>query len=139
MAFWKTITGDQIQLLDTEVTIMSSVTPLQDIDTCVLNASNFARGYLTAGPLEDAPAIPPEIVDDVIAIARYNYLAQEPTGTLLTDIRRTAYDHALAHLRDIANDKSTYTEADPSTLPPTDVGFGKWGSQTQIGMRTNPT
>jgi len=139
MANWKTIAGDQIQLLDTEVTIMSSVTPLQDIDTCVLNASGFARGYLSAGPVEPAPAIPPEVVDDVIAIARYTYLAQEPTGTLLTDIRRTAYDHALAHLRDIAANKSHYTEADPSLFPTTVVGFGKWGSQTQIGMRTNPT
>jgi len=138
MAFWKILSGDNIQLLDTEVTIMSSVSPLQDIDTCVLQASHFARGYLIQGPLEPAPAVAPEIVDDVIAIARYNYLAQEPTGTLLTDIRRIAYDHAKTHLMDIANNKSTYTSADPTVIPPAPLQFGKWGSQTQISMRTNP-
>jgi|SRR5215475_15239129 len=137
MAFWQIITGDNNQLLDSEKTIMEFATPLQDIDTCVLQACNFVRGYLTAGPLEPAPRVPPEVVDDTIAIARYNYLAQEPTGTLLTDIRRTAYDHAVAHLRDIANDKSSYTAADPTTLPPTEVLFGKFGSETKIPMRTS--
>jgi len=139
MAFWKTLTGDDIQLLDTEVTIMTSVTPLQDVDTCVLQAANFVRGYLTHGPLEPAPTVPPECAGDVIAIARYNYLAQEPTGTLLTKIRQDAYNNAKAHLLDIANAKTTYTSPDPTTLPPVELLFGKWGSQTQIGMRTNPT
>jgi len=137
MAFWITITGDNIQLLDSEKTVMEFATPLQDLDTCVLQACNFTRGYLTAGPLEPMPTIPPEVVDDAIAIARYNYLAQEPTGTLLTDIRRVAYDHAMAHLRDISSDKSAYTAADPATLPPAEVAFGKSGTELRIAMRTS--
>jgi hypothetical protein len=137
MPFWKTLTGDNIQLLDTEVTIMASITPLQDIDTCVLNASSTVRGYIAAGGniLEPAPAVPPECVDDVIAIARAKYLAQEPTGTLLTKIRQDERDIAYQHLRDIAKDVATITQAD---VPPTSEQFGKWGSQTQIAMRTNP-
>ena len=138
MAFWITLSGDNIKLLDTETTIMSSVQPLQDLDTCVKSASDYARGYIAAGGniLEPEPAVPPEVVDDVIALARATYLAQEPTGTLLTDIRRTERDNAIAHLRDIAKGISTVTQAD---VPPTSEQFGKWGSQNQIGMRTNPT
>src|SRR5262245_5381051 len=96
MPNWITLSGDNIKLLDTEVTIMASVTPLQDIDTCVLNASNYVRGYIAAGGnvMEAAPAVPPEVVDDVIALARATYLAQEPTGTLLTEVRRTERDNA---------------------------------------------
>src|SRR6516164_672369 len=114
MANWVTLTGDNIQLLDTEVTIMSSVTPLQDIDTCVFNASNTVRGYVAGGGniLEPAPTVPPECVDDVVAIARYNYLAQEPTGTLLTKIRQDQNLNAYAHLRDIAKGVATITQAD---------------------------
>jgi len=136
MANWLILTGDNIQLLDTEVTIMASVTPLQDIDTCVLNASNTARGYVAAGghPMEAAPAVPPECVDDVIAIARAKYLAQEPTGTLLTKIRQDERTMAYQHLRDIAKNVSTITEAD---VPASDEQFGKWGSATEVLMRTD--
>lgn len=137
MAFWVTLTGDNIKLLDTEVTIMASVVPLQDIDTCVQNASDYARGYIAAGgnPMEPGHSVPPEVVDDVIALARATYLAQEPTGTLLTKVRQTERDNAIAHLRDIAKDISTITQADVS---PTEEQFGRWGSQVQIAMRTNP-
>jgi hypothetical protein len=139
MANWKTVTEDDIKLLDTEVTIMASVTPLQAIDVCVLNACNYVRGYLMGGgnQIEDAPTVPPECVDDVIALARATYLAQEPTGTLLTEVRREERDHAIDHLRDIAKGLSTITQGE--TLTADIFLFGKWGSQTQIGMRTNPT
>jgi hypothetical protein len=134
---WKILTGDDIQLLDTETTIMASVSPLQDIDTCVLNASATVRGYVAGGGniLEPAPAVPPECVDDVIAIARAKYLAQEPTGTLLTKIRQDERDIAYKHLLDISNEKVTITQAD---VPPTSEQFGKWGSQVKIDMITNP-
>ena len=140
MANWKTVSEDDIKLLDTEVTIMSSVSPLQGIDICVLNACNYVRGYLMGGGnvIEAAPSVPPECVDDVIALARATYLAQEPTGTLLTEVRRTERDNAIAHLRDIAKDLSTVTQGE-ITDPGEIVLFGKWGSQTQIAMRTNPS
>jgi len=139
MGNWKTLTGDNIQLLDTEVTIMASVSPLQDLDTCVLNASETVRGYVRGGgyDLEPAPSVPPECVDDTIAIARYNYLAQEPTGTLLTKIRQDQNANAYAHLRDVAKDISAVTDAVIPNPPP--GAGGLWGSQQQIAMRTNPT
>ena len=104
MASWITITGDDIRLLDTEKTIMEGVTPLQDLDTVVASACNHVRGYLAGGGniMEPSPAVPPECVDDVISIARYRYLAQEPTGTLISATRQKEYAIALAHLRDIA-------------------------------------
>jgi hypothetical protein len=137
MANWKTISGDDIRLLDTEKSIMEGVAPLQDLDSCVLSACNYCRGYVAAGnPLEVAPSIPPEVVDDAIAIARATYLAQEPTGTLLTEIRREERDNALAHLRDIAKDISTITQAE---VPPTSDQFGAWGSANRIPMRTEDT
>jgi|SRR5215468_9241430 len=136
MANWVILSGDNIKLLDTEVTIMSSVTPLQDIDTCVLNAAYRVRGYISGGGnvMEPAPAVPPECVDDVIALARATYLAQEPTGTLLTKIRQDERDIALAHLRDIAKDIAAVTQGD---MPSEDLLFGKWGSATEILMRTD--
>lgn len=135
MANWTILTGDNIRLLDTEKTIMEAVTPLQDLDTCVLSASHYVRGYLEAGGniMEPAPAVAPEVVDDVIAIARATYLAQEPTGTLLTEIRREERDNAIAHLRDIAKDIATVTQGD---IPPGDLSGGQWGSATRIAMRT---
>jgi hypothetical protein len=138
MANWLILSGDNIKLLDTEVTIMASVTPLQDLDTCVLNASNYVRGYLAGGGnvMEPAPAVPPECVDDVIAIARATYLAQEPTGTLLTKVRQDQYDNAIAHLRDIAKELSAITQGDV-VPPPIGVG-GNWGSVAEIQMRTDP-
>lgn len=137
MANWKTLTGEDIRLLDTEKTIMEGVAPLQDLDSCVLSACNYARGYLAGGgnPLETAPTIPPEVVDDVIAIARATYLAQDPSGILLTEIRREERDNALAHLRDIAKDLSSITQAD---IDPITNQFGKSGSVTQFLMRTDP-
>jgi hypothetical protein len=135
MANWLIITGDNIRLLDTEKTIMEGVVPLQDLDSCVLSASNYCRGYVEAGgnTMEPAPAIPPEVVDDAIAIARATYLAQEPTGTLLTEIRREERDNALAHLRDIAKGIATVTQGD---VPPVVGEGGAWGSATRIPMRT---
>jgi hypothetical protein len=138
MANWVILSGDNIKLLDTEVTIMASVTPLQDLDTCVLNASNYVRGYLAGGGniMEPAPTVPPECVDDVIAIARATYLAQEPTGTLLTKVRQDQYDNAIAHLRDIAKELSAVTQGDVVPLP---IGVGgTWGSIAEIQMRTDP-
>jgi hypothetical protein len=135
MASWVIVTGDNIKLLDTEVTIMASVTPLQDIDTCVLNACHYVRGYLAGMLMEPAPSVPPECVDDVIALARATYLAQEPTGTLLTKIRQDERDNAIEHLRDIAKELSTVTQGE--VIPPIGSG-GQWGSQVKIDMRTNP-
>jgi hypothetical protein len=138
MANWIILTGDNIRLLDTEKTIMEGVTPLQDLDTCVTTACNYVRGYLAGGGnvMELAPAVPSEVVDDVIAIARATYLAQEPTGTLLTEIRREERDNALAHLRDIAKGIATVTQGDIIPLP---GEGGKWGSAPRIAMRTEDT
>ncbi len=136
MANWTILTGDNIKLLDTEKTIMESVGPLQDLDICVLQASSIARGYVRGGGFaeEPGPAVPPEVVDDVIALARYSYLAQEPTGTLLTAVRQKEYDNAMAHLRDIAKGISAVTEGD---VPPTSQQFGSFGTETKIIMRTS--
>jgi hypothetical protein len=138
MANWKTLTGDDIRLLDTEKTLMENVVTLQDLDSCVLSACNYVRGYVAAGgnPMEPAPAVPPECVDDALVIARYTYLAQDPTATLLTEVRQKERDRADAHLRDIAKDISTITQAE---VPPTSEQFGKWGSATRIPMRTEDT
>lgn len=138
MALWKILTGDDIRLLDTEKTIMEGVTPLQDLDSCVLSASHYCRGYIEAGGniMEPAPAVPPEVVDDAIALARATYLAEEPTGTLLTEIRREERDNALAHLRDIAKGLATVTQGDIIPLP---GEGGKWGSAPRIAMRTEDT
>jgi hypothetical protein len=137
MPNWITLTGADIRLLDTEKTIMEGVTPLQDVDSCVLSACNYVRGYLAGGGniMEPAPAVPPECTDDALAIARYSYLAQEPTGTLLTAIRQKERDDAYKHLVDIAKDVASITQGE---LPPntTDIGSGSWGSAPRIAMRT---
>ncbi len=136
MANWITLTEDDVRLLDTEKTLMEGIAPLQDIPSCVLSASNFARGYVAGGgnPMEPAPAIPPECFDDVIAIARATYLAQDPSGTLLTEIRQKERDNAIAHLRDIAKGVVTVTSADLETPS---GQTGKWGGETKIDMRTH--
>ena len=137
MPNWITLTGADIRLLDTEKTIMEGVTPLQDLDSVVLSACNYVRGYLAGGGniMETAPAVPPECADDALAIARYTYLAQEPTGTLLTAIRQKERDDAYKHLVDIAKDVAAITQGE---LPPdtVDIGSGSWGSATRIAMRT---
>ena len=137
MPNWIILTGADIRLLDTEVTIMEGVAPEQDLDTVVVSACNYVRGYLAGGGniMEPAPAVPPECVDDVISIARYRYLGQEPTGTLISQFRQKEYDDSIAHLRDIAKDVAAITQGE---LPPntTDIGSGSWGSATRIAMRT---
>jgi hypothetical protein len=134
---WIILSGDNIRLLDSEVTIMASVTPLQDLDGLVLTASNYVRGYVEGGgnTMEPSPAVPPECVDDVLAIARYNYLTQEPTGTLITDVRQKERDYAEKHLLDIAKEIAAVTQGE---LPPdtVDITIGSWGSATRIAMRT---
>jgi|SRR5215470_18341224 len=136
MANWITLTGDNIRLLDTEKTIMEGVTPLQDLDSCVASASDRVRGYVAGGgnTMEARPAVPPECVDDTIAIARFTYLTQDPTGTLLTDIRQKEYDDAIAHLRDIAKELAAVTQGDTGSTVPLSVG--DWGSVTRVVMRT---
>ena len=137
MPNWITLTGADIRLLDTEVTIMAAAMPKQDLDSVVLSACNYVRGYMAGGGniMEPAPAVPPECVDDALAIARYSYLAQEPTGTLLTAIRQKERDDAYKHLVDIAKDVAAITQGE---LPPNtvDIGSGTWGSATRIAMRT---
>ena len=136
MANWIILTGTNIRLLDSETVAMLNVDVLQTIDSCVLSASAFARSYVAGGGniLEPSPAVPPECVDDVIALARATYLAQEPSGSLLTPIRQKERDDAMAHLRDIAKDIATVTPA--GDIPPGDFREGKWGSATRIAMRT---
>ena len=130
---WVILTGRDILLLDTERTIMAAAAPLQDLDTCVLSASNLARGYIEGGgnTLDVAPSVPPECANDVLAIARYDYLAQDPSGTLLTPIRQKEYDNALSHLRDIAKQVATVTQGAATT-----VTTGQWGSISRLPMRT---
>jgi hypothetical protein len=138
MPNWIILTGDDIRLLDTETTIMQGIAPLQDLDSCVQSASNLARGYVAGGGniVEAAPSVPPECKDDVLAIGRYNYLAQEPTGTLITPVRQKEFDAAMAHLRDIAKSLTAITQA---SVPDTSRQFGQWGSVQQFDMRTDPT
>lgn len=138
MGNWIVLTGEDIQLLDTEITIMASIQPLQSLDVCVQNAANYARGYIAGGanPLEPSPAVPPECVDDVICLARASYLAQEPTGTLLTKVRQDERTLAIAHLHDIAKDIVMITAA---VVSPTEEKFGKWGCTQAFVMRTDPT
>jgi hypothetical protein len=89
--------------------------------------------------MEPEPSIPTECVDDVIAIARATYLAQDPTGTLLTPIRQKERDNAYLHLKDIAKEISAITPADPSlTGTAQELKYGKWGSKTYFPMRTDP-
>jgi hypothetical protein len=136
MANWVILSGDNIRLLDSEIVAMLNVVTLQDIDSCVLSASSFARSYVAGGGniLEPSPAVPPEVVDDVIALSRATYLAQEPSGSLLTPIRQKERDDAMAHLRDIAKGIATVT---PGDIPPNGIGVGgNWGSATRIAMRT---
>jgi hypothetical protein len=140
MPNWIILSSDNIRLLDTEKTIMEGVTPLQDLDSCVLNACGNVRGYVEGGgnTMEDSPAVPPECVDDVMAIARFTYLTQDPTGTLLTPLRQKEYDYAMAHLRDIAKEIASVTQG---ALPvgTTDITIGKWGSTSRVAMRTETT
>jgi len=134
MANWRTLSGDDIRLLDTERTIMADVTPLQDLDTCVQSACDIVRGYVAGGGNTiEATGVPPECVEDAVTIGRYIYLAQDPTGTLLTDNRKKEYDDAIAHLRDIAKELSAVTQG-ATTTPP--ISVGSWGSATRIKMIT---
>ena len=135
MAFWKTLTGANVRLLTTEQTIMAQVSPLQTLDICMASAVDYVRGYVAAGGnTMETVGVPAECVDDAVTIARYTYLAQDPTGTLLTAIRQKEWDDALAHLRDIAKEISTVTQGDTGGVAP--VGAGKWGSITRMPMRT---
>ena len=136
---WITLTDADIRLLETEVTIMAGVTPSQTLASCVLSAAGYVRGYVEGGgnTMEPSPAVPPECVDDTLAIARYNYLAQDPTGTLLTPIRQKERDDAYKHLVDIAKEVAAVTQGQLPTGT-TDITIGKWGSAQKILMRTDP-
>jgi hypothetical protein len=111
MATWITVSADDVRLLENEKTIMESVDVSQTLQQCVDSAANFARGYVRP-PKAAAPQVPPEIVDDVVAIARVSYLGQEPSGTLLTDFRKAERDNAIAHLKDVAKGLISVTAPD---------------------------
>jgi phage gp36-like protein len=111
MATWITVTADDVRLLENEKTIMESVDASQTLQQCVDSAANFARGYVPA-PRAPAPTVPPEVVDDVAAIARASYLSQEPSGTLLTELRQRERDNAIAHLKDVAKGLAMVTAPD---------------------------
>lgn len=138
MPNWIMLTADNVRLMATEETIMANAGPTNDLQSCVLKAIDVARGYVSGGAntMEPAPAVPPEVADDVIAIARATYLAQDPTGTLLTPIREKERDLAFAHLRDVAKRVSTVTQGH---LTAPDITIGKWGTYPQIQMRTVST
>ncbi len=111
MATWITLTEDNVRLLEVEKANMDAIEPSQTLQQCVDSAANFARGYIPP-PKAAAPSVPPECVDDVAAIARASYLAQEPSGTLLTKLRQEERDGAIAHLKDIARGLVTITKPD---------------------------
>jgi hypothetical protein len=135
MGNWNILSGRDIRLMDAERTIMDSLTPIHSLDDCVLAASNRVRGYVAGGAhtMEPAPAVPPECVDDVVALARESYLCQDPSGTLLTPVRQKQFDDAMAHLRDVAKRISAVTQGAVATP---DIAVGKWGSAMRIAMRT---
>lgn len=140
MPNWITLKGTDVRLLQTEETIMGQASPTHTLDDCVASAMNIARGYVAgaANPLEPQ-GVPPETVDDVIAIARASYLAQDPTATLLTPQRQKERDNAYLHLRDVAKELSWVTPADLSTTTPEqERRYGTWGSVQQLVMRTDP-
>lgn len=135
MANWLILSGRDIRLMDAERVIMDAATPIHSIDDCMLAASNTVRGYVRGGyaTMEPAPAVPPECVDDAVALARATYLSQDPTGTLYTPIRQKEYDNAIAHLRDVAKRISAVTQG---AVAMTDIAIGQWGSAQRIAMRT---
>lgn len=111
MASWIIVLDSDVRLLENEKSIMESVATSQTLQQCVDSAANFARGYVPP-PKSAAPAVPPEIVDDVVAIARVSYLGQEPSGMLVTDFRKTERDNAISHLKDVAKGLVTVTKPD---------------------------
>ena len=132
---WTNLSGRDVRLMDAERTIMDQSTPVQSLDQCMVTAVNFVRGYVEGGAnTMEASGVPPEAVDDAIVMARVNYLAQDPTGTLLTAIRQKEWDNALAHLRDIAKRVAAVTQGIVSVV---DVATGSWGSKPLLGMRTD--
>lgn len=138
MPNWITLTGRDIRLMDAERAIMDAATPIKSIDDCMLSAANTVRGYVRGGfaTMEPAPAIPPETVDDCVAIARATYLAQDPTGTLYTPIRQKERDNAIAHLRDVAKRISGVTQG---AVAVPDIAVGQWGTVPRLIMRTDTT
>jgi len=93
------------------------------------------RSYVEGGGnIMEPTGVPPEVKDDVLVIARYSYLAQDPSGTLLTDIRQKEKADAMAHLRDISKEIATVTQGDIGTA--TDITSGSWGSANRVVMVT---
>ena len=135
MSNWVTLTGRDIRLMDAERSIMDNATPVQSLDTCVASATNTVRGYVEGGAnTMEAIGVPPECVEDVLTLARVQYLLQDPTGTLLNAMRQKEWDVARAHLLDISKRISAVTQGSVSTP---DIATGSWGSKIFISMRTD--
>lgn len=120
MATWITVSANDVRITPREKSVVDLNTPQQTLQQCVDAACNLVRGYIgKRNPLADAPQVPPEVKDAVIAIALVDYLSQMPGTQLVNDARKAARDNALKLLQDIAKGNFIITAADvEEAIPP---------------------
>lgn len=98
------------------------------------------RGYIISGSFAvdaDTSLIPPSLVSDAVAIARWRYLTSVPDlQAVQSDARKAAFDAAMAKLMMIAKGE-LYVEP-PVDPPPGSTQFGSWNSENKLIMRTHP-
>ena len=141
---WEILTTDMV--LDQFTTIEKSAldhaqgqdgSTLEDV---LQKAIDQARGDIADGghPVDvDATKLPKGLHNDIIALARYNFLAGVPGGEdLITEPRKKAASEALKKLRDIAvgNRRVEAPEGSPRNVP-----AAQWNAENRVVGRMNPT
>lgn len=102
------------------------------------NTIAVARGSIRAGgySLGTEGTVPDQLRLDIIAIARWRWLAAFPQmKALQTDARKAAHDDAQANLKDVSNQKLNVEAPDADT---TNVPAGNWNSENKIVPRAHP-
>jgi hypothetical protein len=120
MATWVTVSANDVRVSDGEKSAVTNLAPGITLQSIVDKAANRARGYVgVRTQLADAPLVPPEVVDDVLALAAVDFLSLVPGSGFVDQPRSDAAKTALAHLRDVASGKALVTPADvPSATQP---------------------
>jgi len=113
--------------------------PFENIDAKVIRVIDEVRGYVAAGgyTVDDDPrTIPLSLFEDAIAIVRWRLLVSLPAFLQLqSEPRKLAYEHALAKLLMIAQQKFAIV---PPGSGESVATAGLWNSENKILMRTHP-
>lgn len=136
---WIAPTADDVlsEFTPAEALAISSVQGDDNLSGILARAVAEIRGAIEASGAAldaDTTKIPPSVMPDAIALARWRLLISLPSlADLQTKERQAAYNDAKKKLADIANNKLSVESPSGTAKSP-----GNWGSVDQFRMRTDP-